>query len=300
MPTARTNSAGGAPGAEADIAAHAFLGKVVHRFVRQKAALGASGILIILIFSAVAAPLLTPQDPLRGVISQRLQPVGTPGHLLGTDEQGRDVFTRILYGGRISLATGIIPVCIATVVGTVIGATAGFLGGWVAALLMRTMDMFYAFPALLLAIAISSSLGPGITNAIIALSIVFIAPISRVALVATQQEVVKEYVEAARLSGASTPQLIMQQVLMNIFSTVFVYAAGLIGVSILAAAGLSFLGLGAKPPAPEWGYMLNSLRGSLYVQPWVVAVPGLFIFAAAMAFNLLSDAINEALDIKSA
>ena len=300
MTTARTNSAGRASGAKADIAAHAFLGEVVHRFVRQKTALGASGILIILIFSAVAAPLLTPQDPLRGVISQRLQPVGTPGHLLGTDEQGRDVFTRILYGGRISLATGIIPVCIATVIGTAIGATAGFLGGWVAALLMRTMDMFYAFPALLLAIAISSSLGPGIKNAIIALSIVFIAPISRVALVATRQEVVKEYVEAARLSGASTLQLIMQQVLVNIFSTVFVYAAGLIGVSILAAAGLSFLGLGAKPPAPEWGYMLNSLRGSLYVQPWVVAVPGLFIFAAAMAFNLLSDAINEALDIKSA
>jgi peptide/nickel transport system permease protein len=300
MTTARTNSAGGAPGAGADSAAHAFLGEVVHRFVRQKTALGASGVLIILIFSAVAAPLLTPQDPLRGVISQRLQPVGTPGHLLGTDEQGRDVFTRILYGGRISLATGIIPVCIATVIGTAIGATAGFLGGGVAALLMRTMDMFYAFPALLLAIAISSSLGPGITNAIIALSIVFIAPISRVALVATRQEVVKEYVEAARLSGASTLQLIMQQVLVNIFSTVFVYAAGLIGVSILAAAGLSFLGLGAKPPAPEWGYMLNALRGSLYVQPWVVAVPGLFIFAAAMAFNLLSDAINEALDIKSA
>ena len=300
MTTATTDSAGGAPGAEADIAAHSFLGEVVHRFVCQKTALGASGILLILILSAVAAPLLTHEDPLRGVISERLQPVGTPGHLLGTDEQGRDVFTRILYGGRISLATGIIPVCIATVLGTVIGATAGYLGGWVAALLMRTMDMFYAFPALLLAIAISSSLGPGITNAIIALSIVFIAPISRVALVATQQEVVKEYVEAARLSGASTPQLIMQQLLVNIFSTVFVYAAGLIGVSILAAAGLSFLGLGAKPPAPEWGYMLNSLRGSLYVQPWVVAVPGLFIFAAAMAFNLLSDAINEALDIKSA
>ena len=300
MPTVTTDSAGRAPGAEADVAAHSLLGEVVHRFVRQKTALGASGVLIILILSAVAAPLLTHQDPLRGVVSQRLQPVGTPGHLLGTDEQGRDVLTRILYGGRISLATGVIPVCIATVLGTAIGTTAGYLGGWVAALLMRTMDMLYAFPALLLAIAISSSLGPGIENAIIALSIVFIAPISRVALVATRQEVVKEYFEAARLSGASTPQLIVQQLLVNIFSTIFVYAAWLIGVSILAAAGLSFLGLGAKPPAPEWGYMLNSLRGSLYVQPWVVAVPGLFIFAAAMAFNLLSDAINEALDIKSA
>src|SRR5215510_3348907 len=211
MPTVTTDSAGGAPGAEADIAARSFLGEVVQRFVRQKTALGASGVLIILILSAVAAPLLTHQDPLRGVVSQRLQPVGTPGHLLGTDEQGRDVLTRILYGGRISLATGIIPVCIATVLGTAIGATAGYLGGWVAALLMRTMDMLYAFPALLLAIAISSSLGPGIKNAIIALRTVFVAPISRVALVATRQEVVKEYFEAARLSGASTPHPLTQQ-----------------------------------------------------------------------------------------
>ena len=283
-----------------DIKARSFVGEVWRRFIRQKTAIGASVVLAALLLSAALAPLLTKEDPLRGRIGQRLQPVGSAGHPLGTDEQGRDMLARILHGGRVSLVTGIIPVMIAAAVGTIIGATAGYLGGWVSMVLMRLMDMFYAFPALLLAIAISASLGPGIKNAIIAISIVFIAPISRVALAATRQEVVKEYVEAARLSGASTRQIITHQLLANIFSTVFVYAAGLVGVSILSAAGLSFLGLGAKPPAPEWGFMLNSLRGSIYVQPLVVAIPGLFIFAAAICFNLLSDAINEALDIKNA
>jgi peptide/nickel transport system permease protein len=299
MALAHTGWAPGA-GAEVEVAARSFTGEVIRRFLRQKTAIVASAVLLILAVSAIAAPLLTRQDPLAGTVSQRLQPVGTAGHILGTDEQGRDMFARILFGGRVSLLTGILPVLIAACIGTLIGATAGYLGGWVEAVLMRTMDMFYAFPALLLAIAISSSLGPGIKNAIIAISIVFIAPISRVALAATKQEVVREYVEAARLSGASTRQVILNQLLSNIFSTVFVYAAGLIGVSILAAAGLSFLGLGARPPSPEWGYMLNSLRGSIYVQPGVVVIPGLFIFAAAMSFNLLSDAINEALDIKNA
>lgn len=289
-----------AQGGEEEVQARSFLREVFLRFVRQKTALVASAILLILAGSAVAAPLLTNQDPLKGTVTQRLKPIGTAGHPLGTDEQGRDMFSRILYGGRISLFTGFAPVVVATVIGTLIGATAGYLGGWVATVLMRTMDMFYAFPSLLLAIAISASLGPGVKNAIIAASIVFIAPISRVALAATRQETGKEYIEAARLSGASTPQVIGQQLLANIFSTIFVYASGLVGLSILLAAGLSFLGLGARPPSPEWGYMLNSLRGAIYVQPWVAALPGLFIFAAAMSFNLLSDAINEALDIKNA
>lgn len=300
MTMATTAHPGVAQPGEEQVQARSFLREVMLRFVHQKTALVASAVLIILVSAAVAAPLLTNQDPLRGNVTERLKPIGTPGHILGTDEQGRDMFSRILYGGRISLFTGVAPVIAATIIGTVIGATAGYLGGVTSNVLMRTMDMFYAFPSLLLAIAISASLGPGVKNAIIAASIVFIAPISRVALAATRQEVSKEYIEAARLSGASTHQIIGQQLLSNIFSTVFVYASGLIGLSILLAAGLSFLGLGARPPAPEWGYMLNSLRGAIYVQPWVAALPGLFIFAAAMSFNLLSDSINEALDIKNA
>lgn len=285
---------------DGEVQARSFVQEAALRFLRQKTAIIAGAVLILLVGSSLAAPLLTTADPLKGTVTQRLRPIGSAGHPFGTDEQGRDMFARILYGGRISLLTGVAPVLIATVIGTTIGATAGYVGGWVAAALMRTMDMFYAFPALLLAIAISASLGPGVKNAIIAISVVFIAPVSRVALAATRQEVVKEYIEAARLSGAGTPRVIAQQLLANIFSTVFVYAAGLIGLSILAAAGLSFLGLGARPPSAEWGFMLNSMRGAIYVQPWVAALPGFFIFAAAMSFNLLSDALNEALDIKSA
>ena len=281
------------------VVAHSYGAEVWGRLVRQKTALVAAAVLLMLVGTAVAAPLLSRDDPLNGKVSERLKPIGTPGHVLGTDEQGRDMLARVLYGGRISLVTGIVPVLLALTVGTLVGASAGFVGGWYAALLMRVMDMMYAFPALLLAIAIGASLGPGIKNAIIAISIVFIAPISRVALAATRQEVVREYIDAARLSGASTWQIIVHQLLANIFSTVFVYASSLVGLSILIAAGLSFLGLGARPPAPEWGYMLNSLRGSIYVQPWVAALPGLFIFAAAMSFNLLSDALNEALDIRN-
>jgi len=289
-----------APEHDEEIQARSFSREVLIRFARQKTAIVASAIIIALVVAAAFAPLLTSKDPLKGAVTERLKPIGTPGHVLGTDEQGRDMLTRIVYGGRISLFTGVAPVLVATVIGTIIGATAGYLGGGTSNVLMRTMDMFYAFPSLLLAIAVSASLGPGVKNAIIAASIVFIAPVSRIALAATRQEISKEYIEAARLSGAGTPQIISQQLLANIFSTVFVYASGLVGLSILLAAGLSFLGLGARPPAPEWGYMLNSLRGAIYVQPWVAALPGLFIFAAAMSFNLLSDAINEALDIKSA
>jgi peptide/nickel transport system permease protein len=189
MTTMTTAQTGIASGGETEVQARSFMREVLIRFLRQKTAIVASAILLILIAAAIAAPLLTSQDPLRGNVTERLKPIGTPGHILGTDEQGRDMFTRILYGGRISLFTGVAPVVVATLIGTAIGATAGYLGGWSANGLMRTMDMFYAFPSLLLAIAISASLGPGVKNAIIAASIVFIAPISRVALAATRQEV---------------------------------------------------------------------------------------------------------------
>lgn len=284
---------------EVEVLAHSFAKEVVARLLRQKSALLAGSILLALVLSSIAAPLLTHADPVRGTVSQRLEPIGSAGHILGTDEQGRDMLTRILYGGRTSLMTGFLPVALALIVGTTFGASAGYVGGWYAMILLRVLDMFYAFPALLLAIAISAALGPGTRSVILATIVVFIAPIARVALASTRQEVVKEYIEAARLSGASTVQIIRYQLLPNIFSSVFVYASGLLGLSILITAGLSFLGLGARPPTPEWGYMLNSLRGSVYVQPWVVAIPGFFILAASMCSNLLSDALNEALNIRN-
>jgi peptide/nickel transport system permease protein len=165
---------------------------------------------------------------------------------------------------------------------------------------MRTMDMLYAFPAIMLAIAISASLGPGVTNSVLAISMVFIAPISRVAEAATRRVIFLEYIEAARLSGASTACILLSQVLPNIFNPIFVYASGLIGLSIVIASGLSFLGMGARPPVPEWGFMLNSLRGAIYVQPWVAVLPGFLIFVTSMSCNMMSDALRDALDIKDA
>lgn len=281
-----------------NVKSRSYRREVLGRFFRNKQGVGALTVILLLIFAAVAAPIITAYDPIVGNVSRRLLPIGTSGHIFGTDEQGRDMLTRLFYGGRISLVAGIVPVFVATLLGTMIGAVAGYSRGWIGAVLMRSMDMLYAFPAIILAIAVSASLGPGVRNAVIAISIVFIPPIARVAEAATRQVIVLEYIEAARLSGANTPQIILYQVLSNIFSPIFVYASGLVGLSIVIASGLSFLGLGANPPNPEWGFMLNSLRGSIYVQPWVAALPGLFIFITSVAFNVMSDAIRDAIDIK--
>jgi peptide/nickel transport system permease protein len=275
-----------------------FFDEARDRFLRNKTGLFALGVLVLLVLSAIFAPLLTRENPLVGAAAQRLQPVGAAGHVLGTDEQGRDMLARLLYGGRLSLTAGLVPVLISAIIGTSIGAFAGYAGGWPGTSLMRVMDMFYAFPPILLAIAVAASLGPGLTSVIISLSIVRIPTIARVAEAATRKVVVLEYIEAARLSGANTFQVIGSQLLVNIFSPIFVYVSGLVGLSIIIAASLSFLGLGPRPPSPEWGYMLNSLRGSIYVNPWVAALPGMFIFATSMAFNTLSDAIRDSLDTR--
>jgi peptide/nickel transport system permease protein len=282
------------------VAPRSYLAEVRTRFFHNRAGMIAVSALVLLAGAAILAPLLSPYDPLMGNATRRLWPIGSTGHLLGTDEQGRDMLTRLLYGGRLSLLTGMLPVIVSTVMGTAIGATAGYLGGPVGTVLMRTMDMLYAFPAIMLAIAISASLGPGVTNAVLAISMVFIAPISRVAEAATRRVIILEYIEAARLSGASTACILRSQVLPNIFNPIFVYASGLIGLSIVIASGLSFLGMGARPPVPEWGFMLNSLRGAIYVQPWVAALPGFLIFATSVSCNMMSDALRDALDIKDA
>lgn len=287
------------PEAEDRAAPRSYFGEVRWRLVQDRSAVVAAGVLGLIVLASLAAPVLTAYDPLQGNIAHRLMPIGTPGHLLGTDEQGRDMVARLLYGGRLSLLAGILPVLIATLIGTAIGATAGYGGRIVGAVLMRVMDVCYAFPAILLAIALVSSLGAGMTNSVIALSIVFVPPISRVAESATRQVVVQEYVEAARLSGASAVLMIVDQVLPNIFSPIFVYASGLVGLSIVAASGLSYLGLGAVAPTPEWGAMLNNLQGSMYSQPIVVALPGFFIFATSIAFNTLSTSLRDALDVRT-
>jgi peptide/nickel transport system permease protein len=272
---------------------------VGRRFLRDPVAMAALAVVLALILMAILAPLIAPGDPYRGSMIRRLRPIGTEGFPLGTDELGRDMLTRLIYGARLSLLMGVMPVLIAFVIGSVIGITAGYVGGRVNSVLMRTIDVFYAFPSVLLAIALSGALGAGIFNGLLSLTIVFIPPIARVAESVTTQVRKIEYVEAARASGASAFTIVRVHVLGNVVGPIFVYATGLISVSLILASGLSFLGLGVRPPEPEWGLMLNTLRNAIYAQPWVAALPGVMIFITSVSFNLLSDGLRSAMDLKA-
>jgi len=268
------------------------------RLRRDKVTLTAAAVILCIALSAILAPYLAPHSPFQGSIRKRLAPVGTPGYPLGTDEQGRDMLSRLLFGGRLSLTAGVVPVCVALLAGSTLGIIAGFMGRGVNMLIMRIMDIFYAFPSVLLAIAISGALGAGVGNTIIALSIVFTPPITRVAESVTTQVRGWEFMEAARASGAGTFAIIRHHMIANVLAPIFVYASTLVSVSVILASGLSFLGLGASPPNPEWGLMLNTLRQSIYVNTWVPVLPGVMIFLTSMAFNLLSDGLRDAMDVR--
>jgi len=272
---------------------------VAWRLSQDRATLVAGTLLLLIALSALAAPWIAPHDPSAGAIRLRLAAVGTPSHVLGTDEQGRDMLSRLLWGGRMTLIAGLTPVVVAFMVGTVLGVIAGYAGGLLNTLIMRTMDIFYAFPAVLLAIAISGALGPGLLNTLTSLSIVFVPRVVRVAESATVQVKGLEYVAAAKASGASVWQILRHHLLANILGPVLVFASTQVSLSIILAAGLSFLGLGVTPPAAEWGLMLNTLRQSIYVNAVVPALPGLAIFLTSMAFNLVSDGLRDAMEIRT-
>jgi peptide/nickel transport system permease protein len=271
---------------------------VGRRLRRDKVALACALVLLAIVLAAIFAPLVAPVDPTKGSILKRLMPFGTPGHPLGTDELGRDMLSRLIFGGRLSLMMGIAPVFFALFVGSLLGIVAGFVGGRVNTAIMRTVDVFFAFPSVLLAVAISGALGAGIANAMLALTIVFVPPIARVAESVTTQVRGLDFVEAARASGAGAWTIIRVHILGNVLGPIFVYATSLVSVSMILAAGLSFLGLGTKPPDPEWGLMLNTLRTAIYTQPWVAALPGVMIFVVSISFNLLSDGLRSAMDVQ--
>ena len=268
------------------------------RLVRDRVAMACAAILVLLLLAAIFAPWVAPADPFKTSMLKRLLPVGSPGNWLGTDELGRDLLSRLIYGGRLSLAMGIVPVSAAFLIGTTIGVAAGFMGGKVNMAVMRTLDVFYAFPSVLLAVAISGAMGPGLSNSLLALTIVFIPQIARVAESVTTQVAKLEYIDAARMSGAGTFTIIRVQVLGNVLGPVFVYATGLISVCMILASGLSFLGLGVRPPEAEWGLMLNTLRSAIFNNPVVAALPGAMIFMTSICFNLLADGIRSAMDLK--
>jgi peptide/nickel transport system permease protein len=255
-------------------------------------------VVVLIILSAIFAPLIAPMDPYETSLIKRLKPMLYQGHLLGTDELGRDILSRMLYGGRISLAMCILPVLAATLIGGSLGIIAGFVGGRTNMAIMRTVDVFYAFPSILLAVAISGALGGGIVNGMASLTLVFIPPLCRVAETATSQVRNLDFVEAARATGAGTFNIIRVHVLGNVLGPILIYASSMVSVSILLASGLSFLGLGVTPPEPDWGLMLNTLRGAIYINPMVCALPGFAILITSICFNLVSDGLRSAMDVR--
>ena len=284
--------------AQVAVQSRGYWATVLVRISEDKVTLVCGAVLLVIVLSVVFADWIALADPYKADMMKRLKPIGTPGYPLGGDEMGRDMLTRLLYGGRLSLFMGVTPVVTALGIGGLLGLVAGFLGGRVNMLIMRAMDVFYAFPSVLLAVAISGALGAGVGNAILSLTLVFIPPLTRVTESVTTQIKNLDYVEAARASGARNLTIIRVHVLSNVLGPVFIYATSLISVSIILASGLSFLGLGTEPPEPEWGLMLNTLRQSIYVNPWVAALPGLMIFMTSLTFNLLSDGIRSAMDVR--
>ncbi len=272
---------------------------VLRRLRRDPVTLAFAALLLLLLLAIVLAPLLALHDPYQTSMLRRLKPAGFPGYPLGTDELGRDMLTRLLYGGRLSWAIGITPVVLAFVIGGLLGIVAGYAGGLVNQVIMRTTDVFYAFPSVLLAVAISGALGAGIGNAILSLTLVFVPQIIRVAETVTTGVRTLDYVEAARASGAGPLLIVRAHVLPNVLGPIFVYATSLISVSMILASGLSFLGLGTRPPEPEWGLMLNTLRTAIYSQPVTAMLPGLCIFATSICFNMVSDGLRSAMDVRS-
>jgi len=279
-------------------APNSYWAGVRRRLLRDRVTLICGGILLLMLLAMILAPYIAPHPPFQGSMVRRLKPIGFPGYPLGTDELGRDMLTRLIYGGRLSWIMGITPVAIAFVVGGFLGIAAGFAGGGLNMLIMRVTDVFYAFPSVLLAVAISGALGSGISNAILALTMVFIPPVIRVAETVTTSVRNLDYVEAARASGAGAFTIVRVHVLPNVLGPIFVYATGLISVAMILASGLSFLGLGTRPPEPEWGLMLNTLRAAIYTQPVVSVLPGICIFVTSICFNLLSDGLRSAMDVR--
>jgi peptide/nickel transport system permease protein len=244
---------------------------------------------------ALFAPFIAPYDPLAQELSERLEPPSA-AHWLGTDQLGRDIASRLLYGSRISLVIGVVVVALAGAFGTIVGLVAGYAGGLADEALMRLTEVFLAFPPLILAMAIAGALGPSLTNAIIAIAAVTWAVYARLARGQVLSLRRREYVEAARSIGASRTRILLRHLLPNAVAPLLVQASFDMGSAIISAAGLSFIGFGAQPPTPEWGVMISEGRNFISTQPWLSLFPGLAILLAVGAFNLLGDGLRDILD----
>jgi len=270
-------------------------------FTKNPLAVLGLAIVVLLILVAIFAPLIAPYSPVAGgdLRTERLLPPSET-FWFGTDDQGRDIFSRVVYGSRVTLWVVVLVAIIATPIGVLIGTVAGYLGGWVDTVLMRITDIFLAFPRLILALAFVAALGPGIENAIIAISITSWPPYARIARAETLTVRNSDFIAAVKLQGASTPRIILGHIIPLCISSIIVRVTLDMAGIILTAAGLGFLGLGAQPPMPEWGAMVATGRNYLIDQWWVAAMPGLAIFVVSLGFNLLGDGLRDVLDPKAA
>lgn len=266
-------------------------------FAQDRVATISLAVIVLVVLISVLAPWIAPYDPFSaGEKVQRLRPMFTEGHILGTDGQGRDILSRLIWGGRVSLPIGIVPPLVTAIVALMLGITAGFFGERVANLIMRPMDVLFAFPMVLLAVAVSAVLGPGMMNVMLSMAIVMVPYFSRVVYIETLAVRNRDYIDAARVAGSSTVAILFKEVLPNVLAPVLVYATTAIGAMIVFASGLSFLGLGVQPPVSDWGIMSSDGLSVLSRSPHVATIPGVIIVIVALAFNFVGDGIRDALD----
>jgi len=265
-------------------------------FLREPVTFVVSLLLLVVVLSALLAPYLGLPDPDEGSLLERLQPPGTPGHVLGTDEFGRDMLSRLVWGGRVSLLVGFAAVGFAALLGVTLGLLSGYLAGRFDFWVQRFIDVLMAFPYILLALIVVAILGPGLVNTMFAIAIAGIPYYVRIARGSALSLRESEFVKAAQAAGAPTWRILLRHVLANSLSPIVVAATLDVGFMIMAAAGMSFLGLGAQPPTAEWGVMLSDGRQYLRVAPWVSLLPGLMIFLVVLTLNLLGDRLRDMLD----
>jgi peptide/nickel transport system permease protein len=270
--------------------------ETVNKLFQNKAAVAGLVIILLFLLAALLAPVIAPHNPVLQNIAERKLPPFTKGYPLGTDDLGRGLLSRIIYGSRISMVIGVVSVGIALVFGLVIGVLSGYFGGWLDRIVMRVIDIMLAFPYILLTIVVVAILGPSLTNAMIAIGISQVPQYARVVRASVLAEKESDYVSAERSLGAGDLALMVGTILPNCLAPIFVQATLGIGDAILSSAALSFLGLGAQPPTPEWGLMIASSKEFITSAWWIVTFPGIAILLTVLGFNLLSDSLRDALD----
>ena len=269
--------------------------RAVRRVVKRRGAMVGAAVVLFFVLVAVAAPLIAPYEPVATSWSDVRKPPSLE-HWFGTDEIGRDVLSRVIFGARASLLAGVVSVCISLACGVPIGLVSGYVGGFLDGLLMRITDALLACPFLILAIALAAFLGPSLTNAMIAIGISAMPAFIRLTRAQVLNAKVEDYVEAARAVGNPHRRIVLRHILPNILAPIMVQATLAIAAAIIAEASLSFLGLGQQPPAPSWGSMLNTAKNFLDQAPWMAMWPGAAIFSVVLAFNLFGDGLRDALD----